>query len=405
MPEIRAFKAWTYSSKFKNQLSSLLSPPYDVLSSADFKTMCETHPHQSVQLALAKNPDDPYRYEAMASLFRAWKDEGVLAQVEQPSFYLVEEIFEDAGRKQSRIGFVGLVKTGSYEEKQIVPHEHTLAGPKKDRYDLLHTIKAEISQVFLGYKDPEDVVGTIYRQRCVEEPYLVATDFSGVARRVWLLSDGATVNAVAALLQQRSALICDGHHRYETALASQDLCPWAAAYFTNLDQPGFEIRPIHRIFSLPPEHSSDNFLEKLRSAYHVEEVDRLPESSVRLSSTTKTSDKLELHLALRNKIFRLSRPKGGPEDAEIFSIHRDIFETILGWNIQELKKGLITYANTTPEFVSAVQAPDKVGLFLPPTDLSLVMNLAARSHRMPQKSTFFFPKIASGLIIFDLTNY
>ncbi len=98
----------------------------------------------------------------MASLFREWKTTGVLSQATKPSLYLIEEIFEEAGEKHLRLGFIALLKLSPYEEKKVLPHEHTLSGPKKDRFDLLHTMKAEISQIFLGYNDSADLVGKIY---------------------------------------------------------------------------------------------------------------------------------------------------------------------------------------------------------------------------------------------------
>lgn len=402
MPKIRPFKSFVYNENFRSKLGTLVSPPYDVITATELSKWRDLSPYQSVRLALAENNDDPDRYKKMSALFLQWKKENILTQVSQPSFYIIEDRYQEGPVEKTRLGFVGLLETVPHEKKEVLPHEHTLAGPKKDRFDLLHEMKAEISQIFLAYDDPTLVLESIFDQICQTNPLLECLDRTEVSRKVWALSDPALTQKLVQLLAGRPALIADGHHRYETAIASIPLCPWVQCYFTNLKNPQFSIHPIHRTFSLPHEMSFESFLKKMSEKFQTRPVEKIPDHF----NFSDDASCIRLFVSTSDRHFELVRTKKNDDDAEIFSIHADILEGILGWNVKELSKGTIEYTHTHDDFLGSLQGPgNRVGLFLPPTSLDLVMRLAKRGEKMPQKSTFFYPKLASGLINFDLTDY
>ncbi len=170
----------------------------------------------------------------------------------------------------------------------------------------------------------------------------------------------------------------------------------------NLDSPGFSIEPIHRIFSLPENLVWADFLNKVRVHFDVSPGTNLSLES--LVAQKVLSKQIEIYLMSQSgELLRLSKKPRDSEDCEIFALHRDIFEGILGWDVGSLQKGVIRYEHDTQDFLSTLKStPRGVGIFLPPTDLNIVMKRAERGERMPQKSTYFFPKIATGLIVYEL---
>lgn len=399
MLEIKPFKAWTYSER---DIGPLLSPPYDVITPEAHQQFLNLSPYQSVRLGLVDNPTDDSRYKKMAQTFKDWKQAGILVQVNDPAFYILEETYFDNGTEKIRVGFVGLVKTLDHDKRVILPHEHTLAGPKKDRFELLQTMGADISQIFLAYDDPELLIEKIYESKKVEQPLLDGIDSSKIRRRVWAISEKPLLDKIVKYFEKRKCLIADGHHRYETMLAARSMTPYAACYFTNLKNPSFSIRPIHRTFSLPSNFSEENFVTLLKSEFKTTEVSPEQFHQVKLC---QNEVEFIVSLAQGKKHILLSRNKTSLDDAAIFSIHRDIFEKILQWDISQLAKGTVHYSNTVDEYLKSLNDIQRsVGLFLPPTDLSLVMRLAEQGIKMPQKSTFFYPKIASGLLIYDINQ-
>ena len=406
MPNVQPFKALVYSEKNRNDLSDLISPPYDVLSHEQFLAMKAKNKFQSVRLCIAEDSADPDRYKKMKNLLGEWKQAGVMTHQSQPAFYLIEERYTEGGKSSTRIGFVGLLETSPFPEGKVLPHEHTLSGPKKDRLELIQTMRAEMSQIFLCYQDPTLTLEKIYDSVKSTTPLMVCEDPQSIHRRVWPLTDAVQVKAIQNLLADKKVLIADGHHRYETALAFRDQSKYVQCYFTNLNTPGFSIRPIHRLFTLPPQLSTDAFLTQLKQKFEVTPWNEpiSLEALMRLRSEKRMA--LICSIAATKQNFLLTQTKKTEKDEEIFAIHRDIFEGILSWDVSSLAKGTIQYEHETAAFEKTLtRIENGIGLFLPPTDLNVVMRLAEQGERMPQKSTFFYPKLASGLINLDLDCY
>ncbi len=411
MPEIQPFRAWLYSKKFKSEISNLISPPYDVISKDFHEELKGLHPQNSVRLCLVDSPDDQKSYETTAATFSSWKQEGVFEQAPAPSLYLTEEEFEIDGQQRRRLGFVSLVRVTPFEEKRILPHEFTLAGPKKDRLALLKAMNAELSQIFLCYRDEKQVLENIHKKLIDRKaaPDAEMRDYQGVKRKMWIVSDPIDIAAVQNMLKDQSVLIADGHHRFETAVAFSKEEPnrgaYVQAYFTNLAGPEFTILPIHRLFSLPENLSAEMFMERLKEIFTVETWKG--ELSLPKLMALRKSDpsKIYLVLALSGSKDRLliSRKKNSQDDAEIFALQKDIFERVLDWDTSKVAKGVIQYEHETQDFLKTLSAlPRGAGFFLPSTDIDLVMRRAQQGERMPQKSTFFYPKLASGLITYEL---
>lgn len=411
MAKIIPYRPFFYGAKYQSQLGDLISPPYDVISNDAHRSLLKRHELNSIRLSLAENAEDPNRYEKMKSLFLEWKEKKVFETTPSPCFCLIEEKFQMGGSTHKRIGFVGLLEATSFDQKQVLPHEHTLSGPKADRLELLKKMGAELSQVFLCYNDTTLTLENLYRRYFNATPTEHAIDAQKIERRMWTITDSKEIEALQKLIASKSLLIADGHHRYETSVYFRTWdgtakSQYVQAYFTNLDSPGFSILPIHRIFALPDEISPSSFERKLEQTYEIEAWEG--PLSVEALNKNRDASTLAFFCALRDpdRIILLKRRVSGPNDAEIFSIHKNIFEAILGWDVTKLAKGTIHYEHETEDFKKTLLKIDRgVGLFLPPTDIRLVMKLAEQGERMPQKSTFFYPKLASGFVNYELGSY
>lgn len=407
MPNVQPHKAFVYSSEYRTQLKDLISPPYDVISKEQHDTLLSKNKKNSVQLSLTDNPEDEKRYEKLKERLNSWKKDGVFETIDPPAFYLIEEKFEVAGEQRKRVGFVGLLEVSPFEKKEVYPHEFTLSGPKKDRFSLLKTMEAELSQIFFCYQDPELVLEGIYESKQKEKPFMDISNDPDVPRRVWLIQDKTEVAAIQRALSKEGVLIADGHHRYETALKMSRDHPgektkFVQGYFTNLKSPGFGILPIHRLFSLPSSWNKERFLEALKSRFDV----TFYKKDLDLDQLQAESDLRFIFAAAENEYYLLKRQKAKNTDAEIFLLQKEIFEGILEWDVTKLAKGVIQFEHTDHEFKSTLKKLENgVGFYLPSTDLEVVMEVVKQGSRMPQKSTFFFPKLATGLINYELGSY
>lgn len=409
MAEIKAFKAYLYAENLKSEMNELISPPYDVIKDAERKDMIKKNEHHSVRISLVDNPQDPDAYQKTADLYESWKSKKVLVQAQEPGLYLMQDEYELEGKTKTRLGFVALLKVSPFEEKKVFPHEHTLAGPKKDRLALLKTMGAEASQIFMAYDDKALVLEKIFEQIKNQEPRIEARDASGIKRKMWLVTDQASVGSIQDLIHTQDLLIADGHHRYETALHyhKEDQTPrteYVQAYFTNTASPGFEILPIHRVTSLPEGTNVESFIEKLKTIYEIEAINE-DEIEKQLASRNTSELTYVCSFGATNSHFLMRRKKESDTEAELFDLQNKIFENIYGWDVSKISKGNVDFENNFKNYLEAVKTrKNSVGFFLPPTDLQVVMKVVHEGERMPQKSTFFYPKLASGLVIYELGN-
>lgn len=410
MAEIRGFKAHLYSENLHNEMRELISPPYDVIHEEGRQELIEKNKFNSVQICL-KGPNQTY--QDMKNLFEKWKSEKVLEQHPRDALYLIEERFSLNDKELTRIGFIGLLKTSDFSEKKVLPHENTLSGPKKDRFELLENLRAEASQVFFCYDDSDQLIEGIYNDLKQTSPRVSIEDPNGVSRRLWILDQPQILKKIKEHFSNKKLLIADGHHRYETALSFSKTHPeiesqYVQAYFTNRLSPNFEILAIHRICSLPENWTDEAFLKALAKRFQVEAVENNKISWTAFLESHKNPERIGFLLVSKNlqKSFFVSRKKETENDAEIFSLQQEIFEPLFQWTSADIAKEKLSFEHDEAMFLERVKkASNGIGFLLPPTDLDLVMKIVETGERMPQKSTFFFPKIASGLVVYELGSF
>ncbi|HEV2973159.1 MAG TPA: DUF1015 domain-containing protein, partial [Pirellulales bacterium] len=280
MPTIEAFRGLRYDPKHVGSLSDVVAPPYDVIGPELQSQLYKAHPANVVRLIL--NRDEPgdeatnNRYSRAAKFLKNWRSEGVLATEPQPAIYVYHQVFRYGGRELTRRGFMARCRLERFGDGQIFPHEETMSGPKQDRLLLTRACKANLSQVFGLYPDPNNASGHLLETAVAGTTPIEATDHLGVLHRMWPIYDATLIAQLARELAPQPVFIADGHHRYETACnyrdeisaASGSLPPdhpanFVLMMFVAMNDPGLIVMPTHRLFRGLPKMSSADLAQKL----------------------------------------------------------------------------------------------------------------------------------------------
>ena len=434
MPKLLPINAVTYNTDESNDLSSRIAPPYDVLDEGPKQTLLAKDTHNVVAIDLPVTPPKTVgpdeAYQQAGDTFRAWLEQGVLQRADKPGIYAYEQVYEVAGQSLARRGLIaGLgVEPFNRADGGIFRHEMTIAGGINDRYKLMEATKAQLSPIFAIYGDPEGEVaaklGDYFDNR--EPDFHGITDSDGVTHRVWRVDDDAIISSLQSFFVMTDVYIADGHHRYTTALKfgeDHGELPGAEGCLFVLvaaEDPGMIVLPTHRVL-LGVERVD---LEKLQAACDqagvtLEPTDFTIEQAAELAEDLPNHDHhaMGLYLPGQDKLWRLTCHDSDPLSAtqadkpevwrqlDVAILQHLIVEQILTLNFAPTDVGnenKITYKYTAKldELISLTDAEsNRLGIIMQPTPLQSVMEVSKANEVMPAKSTYFFPKLATGLVI------
>jgi uncharacterized protein (DUF1015 family) len=419
MAEIAAFRGILYSPN-AGPAGKLLAPPYDVISPSERAQLAALDPHNCVRLILPEGEGDQ-KYTHAAQDLRAWLADGILQRDAQPAFYRYHQTFTAEGRTATRTGFICRIRLHRFAEGVVLPHERTLAGPKADRLKLKRACRAHLSQVFGLYSDPERKSDEPFAELVRSEPVLDGTTSDGVRQQLWRLTDAAMQQKVAALLADKKVYIADGHHRYETMLALREelraesggnprsSVEFGTIFLANMDDPGLLVFPTHRVVHGLPSFDRAAVLDQARAFFSVEEAAVSDAAALRakLAPLTNafamvTGDRIA-YLTLRRDVDLERVPSlRGPavlRTLDVTLLHALVIEHILGIDREaQAAQTNLRYVKDTGQ--ALVEARSAQAVFvMNPTKVHEVKAVADAGEVMPQKSTFFYPKLASGLVI------
>jgi len=440
MAEIIPFRALRYDPRLVPDLKEVVAPPYDVISPEAQERYYARHPHNVVRLILAKDEKavpGGTRYTRAAETFADWRREGILRRDPAPAVYLYEQEFSigEAHRLRRR-GVLALVRLHDYAEGVIFPHERTFARYKDDRLQLMRACPANLEAILGFCPGPNPGVTAVLDRHLETDPTVGLVDEDGVGHRMWLVQDSAEVEALQAGLHDRPIVIADGHHRYETALnfrnerqahdsatrdaARRRLDSFVLMNLVQADDPGLVILPTHRIIRRRPacvgealtaalaRHfritpfpvDADNPLRSLRIA--LADLARRQAAGVACAVHAGGAQVLVLELTDPTISRTLLEEGHAPAFAhlDVAVLHRLVVEGILGVPSTVQADDSIRYTRDESQALAAVLAGEApLALFLNPPRVEQVQAVAMAGDRMPQKSTFFFPKVLSGLVI------
>ncbi len=433
MADIRAFRAFRYDLGRVGALSDVIAPPYDVIDPPLQQALYERSPYNVIRLILNKESAGDTaadnRYTRAARCLRDWQSEGVLAQDSARSVYVYHQDFEVEGQRFTRKGFLARVRLEPFGSGRIYPHEETLSGPKADRLKLLHATHMNLSPVFGLFPDEGGSVQKALDDVAGKTLPLEATDHLGVVSRLWPVSDQRALSAVTGLMGPKPVFIADGHHRYETGLhyleerrgAGEVRDEEAAANFilmmlVSMSDPGLVILPTHRLISGLPELTADRLRGLLGQHFQVEAVGRGDQGARAAWEAIEADGGQDLlgFGTVADGVWQTARFRTPQVMAQLAGDHspawRGLAVSVLHVLIlnQLLAKGLnaaaqCRYVHLLREVTEATAGRQcQLAALVPPATMKHVEQIAGNLEKMPPKSTYFYPKLLSGLVFNSL---
>jgi uncharacterized protein (DUF1015 family) len=425
MADVQALRALRYDLGVVGSLQSVIAPPYDVIDPEQRAALAARSPHNVVAIDLPQAPLGGDAYEEAARLLDLWKRQGAVVRDAEPAIWALRQDYTGPdGRALTRRGIFARVRVEEYGPGRIRPHERTHPGPKEDRLRLTRATQANLSPIFSLYDDPRQAAwGAVAPFTDNEDPFGTATDADGTENTLWRISDGAAIARVKMALGKTELLIADGHHRYETArvyaeeIGGEGEHRYVLMCLVALQDPGLTIFPTHRLLSnLKDEATQQRLGAFLREAFEVTPIEKpeLAPPDDPTASTPLTMGYIDAH---HRQAYRLVLKDQAIADAALAAYpepyrHLDtavlealILEGVLGMTEESIAHldGL-GYSRTDDEALQLVESGAyDAAFFLRGAPVQQVRDIAAAGVNMPPKSTFFYPKVPTGLLFNPLS--
>lgn len=419
MPRIFPFYGWRYNQDLVADLRQVITPPYDVISDEDQKMYYSRSPYNFIRLLLNNTPGDE-KYHDAAKHLREWQESGVLIREEEKVFYLISQLYEQDGEEIRRSGIIAELEIEEFGGS-VLPHEQTMEKHIADRYRLMETTRANLGQIFMSYRDVDMTVESAQEDLMQTEPLIDVMLENDIRYQIWRINDQGTVNDIQNVLEDTNAIIMDGHHRYKTALRFAQDHPEVfgsdrvMVTLVNTYNPGLHILPTHRKLN-NIDVSFENALESLQDQFDVTEVSnpaalleviRDEEGKAkqpRFGLYHRESDSSYI-LQFKNEealkdIFP-HKSQAGRESA-LNILHHFVLKgafNIDTTNAGDIEKVSYIRGSDSPVDIVKSQRDFEVICFVNPPDLDEVFAIAESGETMPQKSTYFYPKVNSGLVL------
>jgi uncharacterized protein (DUF1015 family) len=433
MADIRAFRAYRYDLGRVGTLSDVVAPPYDVIDPALQERLYAKSPYNVIRLILNKEePGDTEvrnRYSRARQYLRDWINEGAISQDKARALYACEQEFTVEGAQYRRRGFFARVRLEAFGEGKIFPHEETMPGPRADRLQLFRATQMNLSPVFGLYPDDDQEVQHRLDQATERMLPLEATDHLGVTTRLWPVHDQHVVSAVTGLMGPRPVFIADGHHRYETALtyrkerlgsaSRQDPeapSDFVLMYLVSMSDPGLVILPTHRLVDGAPELTAEQLRQKLAKYFDLQAVGAGQEGARRAWSVIEEEQNQQVlsfgsradgqwlvaRFVGEESIMRELAPE---HSAEWRGLAVSLLHGLVLGKLLQADKASVRYVHLLAEVNDAMAAGQcQLAVLVPPVGMKEVTAIAGQLERMPPKSTYFYPKLLSGLVFNPLAG-
>jgi len=414
MPEFLPFTGTRYNPA-KVRIDNVIAPPYDVISTSDREELYQRDPYNVIRLILNKDSDP---YTSASSYLQEWIEENILIREEEPSLYVYYQMFTTPeGREVTRTGVMGKLKLEPYSTGNVLPHERTLAGPKKDRYQLMQATNANLSPIYGLIDDPSLVfdqtleIATIHPALAdVEEKF---PNNKTVRHLFWKLTDEVAINRITSIVRNQKVMIADGHHRYETALKFSTDHPenigaqYMMVFLSNIRGEGSVILPTHRVLYGMPDFNPYRFLEGLRSNFDIQVFSTREEG---VAALERDSQSVTLIDAGDNTGFALVRNRDDVshrppiERLPVYQLQEEVLKPFAGLTQEAIdEKRNLLYPHTLQELDEMTDGRNDINasFILRAITANQMIEVMKSEAFMPQKSTFFYPKLLSGLVFHE----
>jgi uncharacterized protein (DUF1015 family) len=433
MAEVQAFRAFRYDLGRVGALSDVVAPPYDVIDASLQQALYDRSPHNVIRLILNKesptDTENDNRYTRAARTLKAWQQDNILVQDSARALYVYHQDFEVEGRRFTRKGFMARVRLEKFGAGRIYAHEETLAGPKADRLKLFRATAMNLSQIFGLFPDPKGAVQATLDAAVGRALPLQATDHLGVISKLWPVTDQQTVSAVTGLMGPRPIFIADGHHRYETALkyleekqqtgevkTENDAANFVLMMLVSMQDPGLVILPTHRLVSGLADIRSASLKTLLGHHFETEMVGAGPAAAKQVWEALEADGSQQLlgFGTVADQHWHIARLKTPEVMAQLAADHTEswrglavavLHRLVLDKLIPEAGQGQpkCSYVHLLREVTDAVAGKQcQLAVLVPPATMGHVEQIAGNLEKMPPKSTYFYPKLLSGLVFHSL---
>jgi uncharacterized protein (DUF1015 family) len=413
MPDVQPLRALHYDVGKAGALDRLISPPYDVIDARLRVELAARSPYNAVEVDLPEGED---RYRRAGELLEEWKRSGILVHDPEPALWALTQTYVGPdGRERTRSGFYARVRIADYGEG-VRPHERTHPAAKQDRLELMRATKANLSPIFALFQDSDGGAPTGLTRWTSGPPWGEATDDDGTRHRLWRITDEATIATVREALSNSELLIADGHHRYETArtyaeeIGGEGDHHYVLMYLVSLRDPGLEIFATHRLvkgLDSAGRERLERLLERHFRARSVEPAELVPPPATNGSLPVygfidrESTRALRLELASADPADRaLASHEATYRRLDTAVLEKLVLEEALGMSEDDIshQRGL-AYTQSSEEALSLVKSGEyELAFLLRPTPVEQVKAVAEAGETMPPKSTYFYPKVPSGLV-------
>ena len=419
MAKVTPFRGWRYNPAVVDDMAAVLCPPYDLITPQVQQALMARHPLNVIHLEAGEGLDwsaDPAgRYAETSARFEQWLNDSVLQQEDAPSYYLLRHGFELNGQERSRLGLICCVGIEDYDTRQVLPHEFTEAPAIRDRVTLMESVSANISPIMSLYRDADNELGPVFRRVISSTPEVDARDEYGSATAMWRISEPADVSAISQFFASRPVFLADGHHRYEASQHYQqarhaegkDSASRAHNYvmmtLISYDDPGLVVLPYHRNLSGLDSEQLGRVTARLYDVFEPEPVEGLSPGEL---------------VALVEERGRNARVMAAvtPDGAQLLTVRESAIGGDWGmlavseaWVLEEkvLRPELgdatlqhLGFLHDHDEAAAGVaNGALQMAFFLKPFPMDAFEEIVGQGQRLPRKSTFFYPKLPTGLVI------
>ena len=419
MVDVRPFKAITYTKK-AGDTPDLITQPYDKIDPAMQKEYYEKSTYNYCRLIL---PTEQNKYQVANERIQQWLQQGVMAKESQPAIFITRQQFSLDGKKLERTGLIAALRLYPYSENMVFPHEGTYKAPKADRLNMLRTVQKDLEPVFLIYSDPQKATIAVMQEIAETKPIVQVTDSLGVKHTVWKVTDPAKIKQLQAVLATKKMVIVDGHHRYESALAYRDEMRskgnWSEDSAFNfhmsiivpVEDEGLVVLPTHRLLkdcrlTFELLEAFKFFFDVFEIAPTVEAIESFLEAHIHEHAFCMYDGKAYGLTLKHDKVVYDFVNANVSKETKIFDvvILRDIvFKFILKTGELNMDENIlyVRWAKAAIEKVDHGEA--SIAFLLNSVSAKTVAEIAQQHELLPEKSTDFYPKMASGLVMMDIS--
>ena len=429
MVEFRSFRGLRYDPQVVKNLSEVLCPPYDLITDDTRKHFYRLSPYNAGRLEAGEGFDTDNsknnRNSRTAEIFQTWIAQAALVKEEKAALYLVKQSFTFRGNSHSLIGMIGMLKLEEYGKRVVLPHEHTSNAVKLDRLALMEACAANFSPIMCLYQDEHSLLGDMYRQVMISPPSVTISDSGGWLYEIWVIKENHLIAQLTGLLKSKPVYIADGHHRYETALMhrnrlrSGNLGSWDEGEQANfimtemcdIKDPGLMILPYHRVVGRLENSAIEKIQARLQQMFHIQFVGESSQLDINhLVHTVETKPVDECVMGFigpddpRPCILTLREEYKPNNKSPVLSIDSLILEElilrpILGDNLLQHVSGVHDAWQAAESLKNGVH---QMAFIVKPLSLELFQHIVDLGKRLPPKSTYFYPKLPTGLTLRNL---